>query len=56
MKRLLTFIYGLLILSMAIACFHQFKKTENWYCWIYFITFISLVYNGMEKLKKAIED
>lgn len=53
MKRLLNFIYGLLLLCFAVGVFYEFKKTEQWYSWLYLIPFIGLVQYGLEKIEKA---
>ena len=53
MKRLLNFIYGLILLCFAMAVFYDFKKIDEWYSWLYLIPFFGLVHYGYEKIEKA---
>jgi len=55
MKRLLTFIYGLIMISFGFACWYGYTKIDSWDKWLSFGAFILFILDGFTKLNKAIK-
>lgn len=57
MRRLLQFIYGLLLIlwAMCIMKFY-FIEFEHWFRWVNVLIAVLLINDGREKLEKATEE
>lgn len=55
MKRLLTFIYGLLLFAFSIAFYTRFETTTEWYRWLYILGLLFFADKGFNKLDEATE-
>jgi len=56
MKRLLTFIYGLMLFAFSFSVLNRFENTTDWYRWLYFLAALLIVLDGFKKLNKATKD